>query len=80
MPSSSPRLVEYACENQVQTRDAGAGDPVLLAIDYVRVAALVGARGHRGRIGAGLRFSDADRRLITFEHELRGQRFWGSLP
>ena len=58
-------LVEHAREDQMQPRYAGAGDPVLLAVDDVAVAALVGARGHRGRVAAGLRLGDADRRLVA---------------
>ena len=40
-------LVEHAREDQMQPRDAGAGDPVLLAVDDIAVAAFVGAGRHR---------------------------------
>ena len=41
-----PRSLEDAREDQVQARHAAAGDPVLLTIYYVVVAAPLGARGH----------------------------------
>ena len=66
-------LVEHARENQMQARNAGAGDPVLLAVDDVCVAALVGARGHGERVAAGVRLGDADRRLVALQHQARGE-------
>ncbi len=50
---------------------------MFLAVDDVRITALVGARGHRGGVGAGLGLGNADRRLVAFEHELRCQPFLG---
>ena len=67
-------LVVDARKDQMQPRDAGAGDPVLFAVDDVGVAALVGARGHGHGVGAGLWLSDADGRLVACEHQL-GRKF-----
>src|SRR5262245_41713692 len=50
---------------------------MFLAVDDVRIAAFVGARSHRGCIGARLRFGNADCGLVTVEHELRGHPLLG---
>src|SRR5665213_3459851 len=44
-----PAFVEHPRKNQMQARDAGTGNPMLLAVDDVFIAAFDGARGHGER-------------------------------
>ena len=63
-------VLENPRENEMQPRDAAAGNPVLLAVDDPIVALSVGPRGHLAGSAAGIRFGDADRRLIAAQHHL----------
>src|SRR5262245_46266093 len=58
-------LVEHPREHQVQSRHAAARDPMLLAIEDIDVAALVGARCHLRCCAAGPGLGDADGRLVA---------------
>ena len=69
----APGLVEHAREDQMQPRDAAAGDPVLAAVDDVAVARSVGARRHRQGVRARVGLGDADRGLVAGEHQRRGE-------
>lgn len=73
-------LVEDFREDQMQLRDARAGDPVLAAVDDVFVAAFVGARLHVHGVAAGVGLGDADRGLVAREHSSAAMRFCASLP
>ena len=59
----------------MQARDAAAGDPVLLAVDDIAVAALVGAGGHLPGGASSIGLGDADRGLVAGEHQLRAEAF-----
>src|SRR4029453_17103786 len=63
-------LVVDLGEDQVQARDAAAGDPVLAAVDDVAVALLVGARGHAVGVRPGLGLGDADGGLVACEYHV----------
>jgi hypothetical protein len=72
-PKILAALVEHAGKDQVQPGHAGAGDPVLLAVDDIFVAAFVGARGHGQRVAAGVGLGDADGGLVALQHQPRGE-------
>ena len=61
--------VEHPGEDQVQARDAAAGDPVFHPVDDIAVAFQRRPRRHVGRRAAGVRLGDADRRLVAVQHQ-----------
>ena len=64
--------VQHPREDQMQAGDAAAGDPVLLAVQDIAVALFHGGGRHFRRGAARLRLGDADRGLVTVQHELGG--------
>ena len=67
--------VEDAGEDEVEFRDAAAGDPVLGPVEHVNAVLFVGPGGHFRSGAAGAGFGDADGRLVAGQHQARGQLF-----
>ena len=68
-------VLEDAGEDQMQFRDAAAGNPVLGSIKNIDTVFLVGAGGHLVGGAAGARLGDANGGLVAVQHQAGGQVF-----
>ena len=75
--SDAPVLaaIQNTGKDQVQLRDAAAGDPVFFAVEHIAAAYLAGRGGHLGRGRSGIRFGNADRWFVAAQHQFGSQLF-----
>ena len=61
--------VKHAGEDQMESRYTAAGNPVLHAVEHIRIAVFIGPRGHLRGGTAGLRLGNTDGGLIASQDQ-----------